>query len=252
LPSSSDPSAPSGQRRFLSPQWRYLAMLNYAIDPSSLSAYLPAGTEIDYHDGKTYVSLVGFRFLDTRVMRVRIPAHRDFDEVNLRFYVRRTIGSEIRRGVVFVREIVPKFLIAAVARLVYNEQYIALPMKHDIAVALDRAPSVSADYRWYFGGRWQRLFAQATGRLSEAPPGSLSQFITEHYWGYAKQRGGGTREYKVWHPPWRLWPEASGRFEGDAAGLYGTRFAEALARIPDSVCVAEGSDVHVFAGRTIA
>src|ERR1700732_1019484 len=107
-------------------------MLNYAADPQVLMPRVPAGTELDFFDGQTFVSLVGFRFLDTKVLGIPIPFHRDFDEVNLRFYVQRNSGSEFRRGVVFIREIVPKRAIAAVARRVYNEKYIALPMWHQI------------------------------------------------------------------------------------------------------------------------
>src|SRR5262249_61320330 len=120
-------------RPFLTAEWRMLAMLNYVVDPAMVADLVPRGTELDSFGGQTYISLVGFRFERTRVRGLWIPFHSDFDEVNLRFYVRRTAGGEVRRGVVFVREVVPRRAIAAVANAVYHEHYAALPMRHRIA-----------------------------------------------------------------------------------------------------------------------
>ena len=151
------------------------------------------------------------RFLDTCVLGMPIPFHRDFDEVNLRFYVRRNCGNELRRGVVFIREIVPRRAIAAIARWVYNENYIALPMSHRIEP--DRV-----SYGW---GRDCRMELVAQGEPALAAEGSEEQFITEHYWGYAAQRDGGSVEYKVAHEPWRLRHARPARFEGQGAPFYG-------------------------------
>ena len=87
-------------RPFLTARWRYLAMLNYEVPPEALAPLVPAGTELDSWQGKTFVSVVGFLFLDTRVLGIAIPGHRDFEEVNLRFYVRRKAAGRLaaRRG----------------------------------------------------------------------------------------------------------------------------------------------------------
>jgi uncharacterized protein len=225
-------------RVFLTAEWRHLAMLNYAVDPELLEAFVPAGTELDFFDKQAYVSLVGFRFLNTKVLGVPVPFHRDFDEVNLRFYVRREFGGELRRGVVFIREVVPKRAIAAVARGLYNEKYVALPMRHHVAADL-------VSYEW---GNTSKLELVPAGDPSLAEEGSEEQFITEHYWGYTVQRDGGSIEYKVTHVPWRLWQARSARFEGDAVSLYGEEFARILSRSPDSAFLAEGSAVQVMRG----
>src|SRR6185503_10439864 len=102
--------------------WRFLMMLNYEVDPSVLHPLVPRGTELDTWHGRTYASVVGFLFLDTRVLGLAIPFHRDFEEVNLRFYVRRREAEAWRRGVVFIKEIVPRWAIATVARVAYNER----------------------------------------------------------------------------------------------------------------------------------
>ncbi len=118
--------------QFLTAKWLNLAIINYEIDPIKLSSYVPTGTQIDQWNGKTYISLVGFNFIDTKLKGIPVPFHRNFEEVNLRFYVRRKENKTWKRGVVFIKEIVPKAAIAFVARLFYNENYIALDMTNEI------------------------------------------------------------------------------------------------------------------------
>jgi len=118
---------------FLAADWRHLAMLNYEVEAGLLLPFVPAGTELDRWNGKVFVSLVGFQFLKAKLLGfLTVPMHSNFDEVNLRFYVRRQTGGEVRRGVVFIREMVPHRGIAFVARTFYDENYVALPMAHEI------------------------------------------------------------------------------------------------------------------------
>ncbi len=233
--------------KFLTAEWRHLVMLNYEINPARLLPFVPRGTELDTWNGKTLVSLVGFLFLDTRLLGWPVPFHRNFEELNLRFYVRRCGPDGWRRGVVFIKEIVPRFAIAAVARWLYNEQYIALPMRHSIsATAPGSAPRV--EYSWRHHGRWNRLTAQTTGELQAIAPGSEEEFITEHYWGYTAQRDGGCLEYQVEHPPWRVWQVGECSLDCHAVELYGAEFGAVLSGKPSSAFVAEGSPVIVRRG----
>lgn len=221
-------------------------MLNYEVDPAVLRARVPAGTELDTFEGRTLVSMVGFRFLRTRVRGLAIPFHCNFDEVNLRFYVRREVRGEVRRGVVFVKEIVPRAAIAWVARVVYNENYVALPMSHEIEIGSSEAPRVA--YGWIHHGRASRLAVRVTGEPFLADPASHECFITEHYWGYAAQRDGATVEYGVEHPRWRVWNATESEFDCDVGALYGPEFAPFLAGPPTSAFLAEGSEVSVMRG----
>jgi uncharacterized protein len=228
-------------RVFLTAEWRDLAMLNYAVDPALVEPLVPPGTELDSHGGCTYISLVGFRFLHTRLLGVRVPFHQDFAEVNLRFYVRR---AECR-GVVFIREIVPKYAVAAIARLAYAENYIALPMSVNVDAG-------SAEYRWRHQRRWSSMRVEAAGDAVCPELGTHEQFIAEHYWGYASsQPRRHTLEYEVRHEPWRVRRAALARFDGQAAALYGPRFAAVLERPPDSAFLADGSPVTVFRPRLL-
>jgi len=234
---------PSGT--FLTAEWRDLAMLNYEVDPDLLRKLVPFGTELDSWNGTTFLSLVGFRFLKTRVWGVSLPFHRDFDEVNLRFYVRRSEGAAVRCGVVFVREIVPRRLIAAVARIFYNERYVALPVSHKIR---SDGPGLAVEYAWQYRPSRNTISATANGTLLLPENGSQEQFITEHYWGYAAQKDGGCMEYQVQHPPWKVRTATNAKFEGDVKELYGREFDAVLKNPPQSAFLAEGSAVSVHRG----
>ncbi|MEP7367913.1 MAG: DUF2071 domain-containing protein, partial [Acidobacteriota bacterium] len=194
--------------------------------------------------GEAIVSVVGFRFLKTSVLGVPVPFHRNFDEVNLRFYVRRESGGALRRGVVFVREVVPRWAIAALARWTYNEPYVALPMKSE-------AGETGARYAWEHAGRWNNIAVAVTGEPSPLVGGSEAEFITEHYWGYTRQRDGGTVEYEVKHPPWRVWNARAATLDCDVRGFYGAAYAESLAVPPCSAFLAEGSEIAVMPARRI-
>jgi uncharacterized protein len=246
---STEVSGESGRRVFLSAEWRDLVMLNYEVDPGLLRGYVPPGTELDSFDGRTYVSLVGFRFLRTKIYgRFAIPFHANFDEVNLRFYVRRIENGELRRGVVFIREIVPRAAISLIARLAYGENYTSLPMRHDVNLAADGG---KASYAWRVNGDWCAMEARVSGPGAHAREGSVEQFITEHYWGYAKRRAGGSLEYRVEHEPWRVWTSREAGFRGNAVSLYGPALGAIIRRPPDSAFVADGSSVLVLAGANL-
>jgi hypothetical protein len=234
---------------FLSAEWRDLVMLNYQIDPSLLQKYLPRGLELDTFDGRAFVSIVGFQFLRTKLFNfLSIPFHRNFEEVNLRFYVRRREGQESRRGVVFIRELVPRAAIAGVARLMYGEKYASCPMRHRIVRS---AANISVNYEWQFERRTFRLNAEASGAAAEPSAGSLENFITEHYWGYSARINSTSLEYRVTHERWKVWTASRFHFEGDADILYGPEFGEVLRRPADSACIAEGSPVIVHMGRAL-
>jgi uncharacterized protein YqjF (DUF2071 family) len=235
--------------RFLTAEWRHLAMLNYEIDPALLAARVPAGCEIDAWSGRTFVSVVGFQFQHTRVLGLPIPFHRNFEEVNLRFYVRRKREDGWRRGVVFVRELVPRRAIALVARALYGENYTALPMRHSVDIA---PTGGSVAYQWRRLGRWEGLSVELAGEPALAAEDSEEAFITEHYWGYSRQRDGLAVEYQVEHPRWRVWRADRSALHCDVGSLYGREFAEALSDPPTTAFVAEGSPVLVRRGRPLS
>ena len=232
---------------FLTAAWRYLAMFNYEIDPRILAPYVPRGTDLDSWADRTYVSIVAFRFLDTRLLGVSVPFHRDFEEVNLRFYVRRVCDAQVRRAVVFIRELVPRRAVAAVARAMYNEPYITVPMHSRIATD----PKLAVRYSWSARGRWHSLEARAAKHPTLPTAESLEEFISEHHWGYTRQRDGSTVEYHVSHPQWAVSPVEEYRIDADLEALYGPAFAPFL-KTPASVFLADGSPVTVHCPTRLA
>jgi len=237
------------KRVFLSAEWRDLVILSYEVEPNLLNRYVPPGTALDSFKGRTYVSLVGFRFCHTRLLGfLPVPFHVNFDEVNLRFYVRRKEGAQDRRGVVFIAEVVPRRAIATAARVAYGENYTHLPMKHRIET---QRLNKTVEYQWQVGDQWCRIYAQMVGPPAQPQEGSLEQFITEHFWGYSTQRAGGTIEYHVSHVPWQVWTSPKAGFEGKTTTLYGEELATVLQRRPDCAFVADGSPVTVFSGNKI-
>lgn len=251
-PTESSPATSKGAP-FLSAYWKYLAMLNYEVTDSLLKPYLPQGTELDSWHGRVYVSLVGFLFLDTKVLGISLPFHKHFEEVNLRFYVRRKVLNEWRRGVVFIRELVPKRAIAAVARYVYNENYAAVPMSHSLRFsdAAETFPT-SVQYRWGKAASQMGIEIECSGAPRESERGSEAEYITEHYWGYTKQRDGSTLEYQVTHPRWRLWAAHHARLHGEPRQYYEEHFSEVLTGVPQSAFLAEGSTVTVHQGKKLS
>ena len=228
-------------RPFLTAAWRDLLLLNWKAERSLLEPHVPEGTELDSWKGDCYVSLVGFRFLDLAVKGLPAVGHRDFLEINLRFYVRREVAGEVRRGVVFICELTPHRIVEWVARTVYNEPYKTLPMRGEVN-------EEQTQYALQQAGQWQGMAAHPAGDWHEPAEEARETFLIEHYWGYNLQSNGDTMEYKVTHPTWRTRPAQLARFDLDVESLYGPQWADVLTSEPDAVVLAEGSEVTVFSG----
>ena len=227
---------------FLTAEWRKLAMVNYVVEPKRLTAYLPHGTELDLWQGRCYVSLVGFMFLDTRLMGVPIPFHRNFEEVNLRFYVRHKDSEGWKRGVVFIKEIVPKPALTWVANTLYKEHYQTMPMQHQWKKS---AENWEVTYQWKHRQQWQKMKVVAENTPVEIPKGSEEEFITEHYWGYSRVSKEKTYEYEVKHPRWQHYPVKSHLAKVDFERVYGAKFAFLNGQQAHSALLAEGSEISV-------
>lgn len=233
---------------FLTAEWRKLAMANYAVDSNLLQKFLPAKTELDLWNNTCYVSLVGFMFLNTRLKGIKIPFHVNFEEVNLRFYVRYKHEQEWRRGVVFIKEIVPKPALTLVANTVYKEKYETMPMKH---IWLNSTDTLDVEYNWK-KGIWNSFKVMAHNQPIAIETGSEEEFITEHYWGYTKISDQKTSEYQVEHPRWLVYPTRDYRIEVDYGNVYGNEFSFLSTEKPKSVFLAEGSEIKVNGGKIIS
>jgi uncharacterized protein YqjF (DUF2071 family) len=240
---------------FLTAAWRKLIMAQYEVAPATLAPWLPHGVELDRYQGRCCVSLVGFLFDSVRVKGLSIPFHTRFEEVNLRFYVcRREPDGTLRRGVVFIREFVPRAAITFIANALYEEPYATLPTRSSILLSQG---SLSVEYAWKHSARgskvarWHSLAVEASPEQQPIAAGSEEEFLTEHYWGYTKRSDGSTSVYEVRHPRWNVYALSSHSINADLGALYGPAFAHLDSRKPSSVLLAEGSAVSVHSGTSL-
>lgn len=234
---------------FLTAEWRKLIFANYAIDRQVLESLVPYGTELDEFNGVCYGSLVGFYFQRVKLFgRLSIPFHTEFEEFNLRFYVRRKMPDGWKRGVVFVKEIVPRFAITLVANTLYGEPYATHPMRHQIG---QTGQAQQIRYEWKVGSDWNHIGVTADQQGHALVPDSEEAFITEHYWGYTSRGEKRTSEYEVVHPSWIIYPVQTVDVRCNVAKLYGSAFAPFFDGPPASVFLAEGSAVAIKSGAAI-
>ncbi len=229
---------------FLSARWEYLAMFNYEVDTAILIPHLPPYTELDLYNGKAIVSVVGFMFNNTSVLGIKWPGFVNFEEVNLRYYIKYFDGIKWRRGVGFISEIVPQFLVAGMANLFYNEHYSTAKMKHTIQEVNEQ---LEVEYCWKKKTQqWNSMWIKSDTVLHDIAIGSAEEFIFEHYYGYNKQNGKTTIEYSLQHPLWQVYPVKDYKLNCDVEKLYGAVFVPFIEKVkPLSVFLAKGSDVKV-------
>ena len=232
-------------KKFLTAKWLDLVMANYVVEPQVLQEFVPPGTTLDLSDGECFASLVAFKFCDTRVLGLPIPFHINFLEVNLRFYVKRETDGEIKRGVVFIKEIVPRLAISFVARTFYGEPYETWKMR------LDETHHEKFAYSWSKGATENRLSVEKGENLGVPKANSNGEFIIEHYWGYTKRGANRTDEYKVEHPKWNLFEAKNAQIEVDFGATYGKNFAFLAKEKPQSILLAEGSQIAVYKGEKL-
>lgn len=226
-------------RTFLKAEWRDLVLLSFETHPATLEPFLPRGVELDDWRGRVFLSLIGFRFLESRLLGIPVPFHGNFPEVNVRFYVRRQTPEGVRRGVVFLREMAPKAAVATLARRLYGENYVRVSMTQAVE------PSRSAKYSWKSAGKQNWIAARTASPPALPAHDSLETFIVDHHWGYTRTRDGGCIEYEVERPPWRVYPVESFEMRVDSD------MPLAIPAATDSVIFAEGSEVAVSYGRRI-
>jgi uncharacterized protein YqjF (DUF2071 family) len=226
---------------FLKANWENLIMANYSVDPAVLIPLLPNGVELDYYDQKAYVSLVGFMFKKTSLFGIPIPLFGSFEEVNLRFYVKRTVGRKIQKGVVFINETVPFKIVAVIANKLYKEHYISIPTKHSIELG----DPLKISYSWKMNQKWNSIKVSANARQQQISTGSMEEFIFERYFGFTKIDQQTTQSYRINHPKWQTHQLLSSEVNCNFGEMYGPSFAELSQKQADSIFLANGSSVSV-------
>jgi len=227
---------------FLKANWENIVMANYEIAPAILEKYLPKGIELDLYNGKAYVSLVGFMFKDTKIFNVPIFKFGTFEEINLRFYVSRKVGNEIRRGVVFINETVPYKAVAWLANALYKEHYTTIPTRHHWDFTKENK---EIKYEWLVNKKWNSIELSASKEKKIMAENSFESFIFEHYYGYTKYNDTTTQEYQIAHPSWLINEIEAYKIDCDFENMYGKDFAVLDKTQPASIFLAEGSAIEI-------
>lgn len=227
---------------FLKAKWTNLAIANYEVKAETLEKYIPKGTELDLWNGRCYVSLVGFKFEDVKLLGLSIPYHTNFEEVNLRFYVKRFENNQWKRGVVFIKEIVPKAALTFVANTIYKENYETLPMQHSI---IEKDKTIDFVYQWKSQDKWHTIQLEPKKTAIGIGINTEAEFITEHYFGYTKANETTTFEYEVRHPRWEQYEVTNYKIDVDFKATYGNEFGFLNNQKPISVMLAKGSEISV-------
>jgi uncharacterized protein YqjF (DUF2071 family) len=232
------------QSIFLSASWENLIMINYEVNPEILKKYLPIHTELDLYKGKAIVSIVGFMFKNTKVFGLKWPFHTNFEEVNLRFYIKHFDGEKWNRGVAFISEIVPKPAISIIANALYNEHYSTAKMKN---LLIENDENLEIEYHWKRGtNAWNYMKVVANKKLNKIPENSEEEFIFEHYKGYNQLDDKTTIEYCLEHPSWMTYKVEKFELNCNVQNLYGKEFVPFINPSHlSSVFLAKGSDVIV-------
>ena len=232
---------------FLTAKWINLVMANYEISPEILQPYIPGGTALYFYHGRTFVSLVGFMFLDTKIFGIPIPGFGSFEEINLRFYVIRKDKNQIKRGVVFINETVPFRQVAWIANKLYKEHYTSIPTRHEWLITESKK---IINYYWMMNKNWNHLQTSTSTGSDPILLGSIEEFIFEHYWGYTGAYNSDTTEYEVFHPSWNVNKVETYSIDCDFVSMYGRDFEILSHQKPSTVLVAEGSPISVKWKRT--
>lgn len=227
---------------FLKANWENIIMANYIVPQDMLLPFLPKGIELDLYENKAYISLVGFMFKNIKLFSIPIPFFGTFEEINLRFYVKRLEGNTVKRGVVFINETVPYKIVAYIANKLYHESYTTVKTTHK----WEQSPySKKIEYQWPVKKNWNRIYVESETISKPMAKGSLEEFIYEHYYGYTAVNEIETVEYKIQHPSWKINHVLHSDIQCDFKSMYGNAF-EILNQIqPDSVFIAEGSAIEI-------
>ena len=227
--------------------WQHLLTATWAVHPSLLAPMVPARAILDLWNGDALLSLVGMRAVNVRVSGLPVPLHQDFDQISMRFCVRREVAGETRRGLVFVKQIVPSASMTLVDRLLYHANYVNAPTRHDI----EPGEQGWTSYEWLVGERWNRFSAVRAGAAVAPAEQSIEEFISHRPWAYSRQADGSTLESCAEHPRWEVWPAQEMLLDCDVAPLFGVEYVPVFASQPIATFVAVGSTVALNTPRRV-
>ena len=233
-----------GNKIFLIANWNYLLLANYAVPKNVLMPFLPKDCELALWENQAFVSIVGFQFNNTKVFKIKWPCFTNFIEINLRFYLQ----YKGQRAVCFIKEYVPSYIIAGIARTVYNEPY----ERKNITTYCEKInEKLRLAYKIHVKDHPFTISTTVDDMPYIPSKNSEEYFFKEHSLGVGRTRNGKTLIYNVYHPEWKVFPIRSSFIEIDWGFFFGSVFAFLENKKPDSIFLAEGSAVTVYKHKVI-
>ena len=207
-----------------------------------MRAQLAPGVEPDRWNGKTHASLVALEMRDVRVRGWRIPGFTAHPQVNFRVYAR----HRAHPAVVFVRELVPSRIIAAIGRLRYGEPFQTARISTRV---MEGTADLTVEYRFGPGAARYRVgvLAARDGAIPAAT--TFEHYLKERTHGCRTDRQGRVGTFRVEHPRWAVRKVMSVDYAVDFAALYGPQWDVLNHSRPVSTILAVGSNVSVYPPR---
>jgi uncharacterized protein len=229
-------------KTLLTAHWTNLVTATFETDKHFLQKYLPAKTELNDWNARYFMSIVAFLFEKPRLLGIPSPFYNSFEEINLRFYVRRKLNNEWRKGVVFIKEIAPYYIPAQTAKWLYRENFISVPMKHEF---INSNKLMYRSYACKISKEWNYLNMESACIHTETGLGDVENFIRDHYWAYTRKGSNKTLEFQIEHPPWKIFPAIKFDMHLDTGTIYGEQFKDYFAEKPVDAFLMDGSYTKV-------
>jgi uncharacterized protein YqjF (DUF2071 family) len=176
--------------------WDDLLFAHWRVSAAAVREHVPAGLEVDEHDGSAWLGVTPFAMTGLRARGLLpLPFVSSFLELNVRTYV----THEARPGIWFFSLDASSQLAVEAARRLYRLPYfrarIAMRRLGDRVVY----ECARGDGRAFSGS------CEPVGEPAPARAGSLEHFLVERYCLYAEDQGRLFRA-EIHHRPWPLQP----------------------------------------------
>jgi uncharacterized protein YqjF (DUF2071 family) len=195
---------PAGRWR-MTQRWNDLLFAHWPIPADEMARLLPAGLQVDTHDGYAWVGVVPFWMDQVRTRAVgerciTVPGTGTFCELNLRTYVR-SPATDLR-GVYFFSLDAASALAVVGARTLFHLPYFFASMhsQNESDGSVDyRSERLLTRRKVRFKARYRGLGEVGATSM----PGTFAYFVTERYCLFARH-GGRVLRGDIHHLPWPL------------------------------------------------
>lgn len=225
--------------------WRNVVHVNYQIAPEVLHPYLPPRTEILLFQNKCFITLTALVYDQVKFKGLNIPLHREIPEVNLRFYVSAADGSKSKNGVVLLKRIIAKPLLAFAGQLLFQEQYAVMPISYFVR---KQSTERLVKYFWKNNppyGEWHSLSVKTSHSSIAFNEDDQVAFLTKPTLRFSGGRSMRTRVSEIEYKVTNVFEVDDYQLDVKFSVLFGGKFQFLSRQKPESVYLLEDSEVTV-------